>query len=382
MEPHPEFSGALAGLRVLSVADRTRYKAAVASVQAMGWGYYFPNLLAQRRPGRRAVLVGEEDGSLCLFRWERDDAQARLDLYLPPLPMNGSVLGHCLERANDFNGDRSARVLRIDAKDAEAVAAVGGLRVRERRSQYLFAPAIYADLAGRERHTIRRHVVLVERLPDVEVAPYSAARHAEACRALLARWKENHRDAHGTAGGVGGSLQAIELAGQLPQDDLRGEVVLIDGRLAGFAFGGEIRPGLACSFERKCDNDVRGLSYFQFRSLLLRLRDFELVNDGSDAGRAGLAQLKDSFRPVAMHAEFRATQRRRNRVGVQSESGSDPAAGAPPPPGGPHPDGPDPGVVICSDTSRAITTARYSWPTSASTSASARAAPETGEMAP
>jgi hypothetical protein len=72
--------------------------------------------------------------------------------------------------------------------------------------------------------------------------------------------------------------------------------------------GGEIRPGLACFFERKCDTQVRGLSYFQFRRLLTQLRDFDLVNDGSDAGSAGLRQLKQSFRPVAMHAEFRATQ--------------------------------------------------------------------------
>ena len=75
------------------------------------------------------------------------------------------------------------------------------------------------------------------------------------------------------------------------------------------AFGGEIRPGLACSFERKCDTEVRGLSYFHFRSLFLRLRDYQLVNDGSDAKRAGLRQLKESFRPVARHLEYQATQR-------------------------------------------------------------------------
>ena len=37
--------------------------------------------------------------------------------------------------------------------------------------------------------------------------------------------------------------------------------------------------------------------------------DVPAINDGSDAGRSGLRQLKDSFRPVAMHAEFRASQR-------------------------------------------------------------------------
>ena len=304
----PELSGALAGLAVLGSADRARYKAAVAAAQPMGWGYYFPHLLAQNRPRRSAILVTEDQGALCIFRWELDETRARLDLYLPPIPTRLAPLRRCLERANDFNGDRSARVLRIDARDADAIAGDPELRVRQRRLQYLFAPRVYEHLVGREYGTIRRNVARIDRLPHVEVLAYATS-HAEACRALLAHWKQAHRDAHGTAGGAGGSLRAIELAGQLPETELRGEVVFLEGRLAAFAFGGEIRPGLACSFDRKCDTGVRGLSYFHFRSFLRRLGEFELVNDGSDTGRLGLRDFKDSFRPVAMHAEYRASQR-------------------------------------------------------------------------
>ncbi|MGH7289196.1 MAG: phosphatidylglycerol lysyltransferase domain-containing protein [Myxococcota bacterium] len=276
----------------------------------MGWGYYFPHLLAQNRPGRSAVLVTEDSGSMCVFRWRVRGFEARLDLYLPPIPLNVPVLRRCLERANDFNRDGSAQVIRIDARDADATSEVRSLHVWQRRMQYVFAPAAYEDLAGTKYHTIRRNVALVQRRPDVEVVPYST-RHAEACRALLSRWQKAHREAHDSAGGVGASKRALELAGSLPERDLGGEVVLLDGHLSAFAFGGEIRPGLACSFDRKCETDVRGLSYFHFRSFLLRLRDFERVNDGSDTGRVGLRQLKDSFRPVEMHAEYRATQRDR-----------------------------------------------------------------------
>ncbi len=63
-------------------------------------------------------------------------------------------------------------------------------------------------------------------------------------------------------------------------------------------------------FEAKSDTSVRGLSYFQRHSLLSKLRDFDLVNDGSDAGRPGLRQLKNNFRPVEMHVEYRGTQNR------------------------------------------------------------------------
>ena len=305
----PELSGVLAGLKVVAIEDLDRYKAAVEAGGQMGWGYYFPNLLAQNRPGRSAMLWTVDAGSLCVFRWQARDRAPRLDLYLPPIPLSVAALRRSLDRANDFNGDRSAQVNRIDAKDAVVMSAIPALRVRERRVQYVFAPGTYENLDGKLYRTIRRNVALFEGRVDVEIAPYSRS-HAQGCKELLARWKKTHRDAHGTAGGAGGSSRAIELAGTLPEGDLGGEVVLVDGRVAGFALGGEIRPGLACAFERKCDNDLRGLTYFQFRSFLLSLRGFERVNDGSDAGRAGLRQLKNSFRPLEMHAEYRATQRR------------------------------------------------------------------------
>lgn len=306
----PTLSGALQGLKNLDPADVGRFKAAVAAGGQTGWAYYFPYLLSKVKPGRSGVFIAEDDGSLCVFESSATAAATRLDLLFPPIPMNRAVLARSLERANDFNGDRSARVKRIDEKDAGAVASLPELRVQQRRAQYLFAPGTYEQLGGKHYYTIRRHVAAVERLPDLEVVPLAPA-HADGCRELLARWQQAHGEAHGTAGGAGASKRAIALVGggTLGERDLRGEVVLLDGRVVAFALGGEIRPGLACSFDRKCDTQVRGLSYFHFRSLLLRLRDFDLVNDGSDAGRDGLRQLKDSFRPVAMHAEFRATQR-------------------------------------------------------------------------
>jgi hypothetical protein len=188
------------------------------------------------------------------------------------------------------------------------LSSIRHLHIEQRRLQYLYAPRSYADLGGRKYYTIRRNVALIERLPDVEVVPYSAS-HAEGCRDLLQRWRKHHRDAHGTAGGVATSERAIELAAVFSETDVRGEVVLVNGRLSAFAFGGELRPGRGCIFDARSDPEVRGLSYFQRRSLLSRLQEFELVNDGSDTGRPGLRQLKDSFRPAEMHAEYRGFQR-------------------------------------------------------------------------
>ncbi|MGH8223910.1 MAG: phosphatidylglycerol lysyltransferase domain-containing protein [Woeseiaceae bacterium] len=304
----PELAGPLEGLKRLDVDDLPAYRAAVDAGGQCGWKYYFPYLLSLNRQGRRGALYARDEGSACVFVWQIRNSRPRLDVFVAPAPMNVPVLRRCIERANDFNGDSSARVMRIDAKDADAVT-VAGLRVRPRKRQYLFSPGAYTDLGGKQLYTIRRNVSQIERLSDVEVMPYTTA-HRDDCYALLQQWKEEHRGKHDTLGGVGVSRRAIALAGLVPENILRGEVIFIDGRLAAFAFGGEIRPGLACFFERKCDEAIRGLSYFQLRSFLLKLGDFEYVNDGSDAGRPGLRQFKDSFRPAGMHGEYRARQRR------------------------------------------------------------------------
>jgi hypothetical protein len=107
---------------------------------------------------------------------------------------------------------------------------------------------------------------------------------------------------------VGFTRRVLDLVGTLPETDLSGEVVSIDRQLVAFALGGVIRPGLGCSLERKSDSSIRGLSYFHFRSFLWSLRQYDQVNDGSDVQRAGVRQFKDSFRPVAMLPEFRASQ--------------------------------------------------------------------------
>ena len=110
-----EFAGALDGLKSLEVSDLPRYKRAVEAGQQLGWGYYFPYLLS-RNGKNSAVLVAEDAGSMCVFLWRLRDGVPKLDLLVAPTPMNVPVLERCLERANDFNGDLSARVLRVDAK--------------------------------------------------------------------------------------------------------------------------------------------------------------------------------------------------------------------------------------------------------------------------
>ncbi|MGD8909002.1 MAG: phosphatidylglycerol lysyltransferase domain-containing protein [Chromatiales bacterium] len=300
-------SSALLGLKAVSLNDFSDYASVLQESKPTGSSYYLPGLLSYHRPGHREILLAEDEGSICIYRWESNQGLEHLDIYLAPTPMNTSVLRRCVERVNDFNQDRSARIFRIDEADAKAVASIG-FRIRKRREQYIFEPRKYSELGGKELYTVRRNVSRIEKLGDVRIETYTPE-YAESCHALLKDWRSNHRERHGSAGGYGSSKRIIDLAGHLPESALTGQVVLINDQLVAFSFGGRIHSKLACSLERKCVNQFTGLTYFQLRNFLLHLSDYQQVNDGSDAGRPGLKQLKDSFRPVGMHAEYRGYQK-------------------------------------------------------------------------
>jgi hypothetical protein len=68
---------------------------------------------------------------------------------------------------------------------------------------------------------------------------------------------------------------------------------------------------MGCYIEAKSDLSIPGLSYFQRQHFLSRLSEFELVNDGSDSGRAGMKQLKDSLWPIRMHIQYSGHQQPR-----------------------------------------------------------------------
>ncbi len=300
--------GALGGLKVADISDLARYKQAVADGRQIGFGYYFPYVLTYNRPGRSAALLVEDGGSVCVFRWKMRDTGARLDVLIAPAPMSPGVLRRCLERANDFNGDKSAKVLKIDAKDIDLCASLPGLRVTARKSQYLYSPGAFGDLAGKKYRTLRRNVAKVQALDALEVCSYSP-NYREACLELLRKWREHHQDRHGTQGGVGATRRIIDMADALDRPDMFGQVIEVAGRLVAFAFGGEIRPGCGAFVEAKCDYEMPGLSYYQRYCFMSNLEGFNLLNDGPDVGRDGLAQLKNSLRPVGLHTEYRATQK-------------------------------------------------------------------------
>jgi hypothetical protein len=300
-------SSLLAGLVRASTKRYAQYAKMVEAGQPTGSSYYYPGLIVYQRKNRRAILLDQDEGSVCIYRWQIENDKPRLDLYLAPNPMNSAVLRRCIERANDFNTDHSARILRIDQKDSDAVSSAG-FKLQKRRQQFLFSPSDYIDLSGAKLRTVRRNIATVNETSKIEIRHFQQG-DEEACFDLLKAWVEAHREHQDSSGGSGYARRMIQLAGKLPEKVLVGHVALINGKLVGYSFGGSIHSGLACYYDTKCDPNIKGLTYFMRRNFLLEMSDYPLVNDGSDGGREGLNQIKQSFRPVAMHQEYRGYQK-------------------------------------------------------------------------
>ena len=297
---------ALEGLRPISAGDLERYKAAVTQGQQVGFAYYFPSLLAKHKPGVYEILIEDCNDSLCLYRRRSKEDKQQLDILFAPMPMKLSALQHCIDRVHTFNGNQRARILKIDEKDAERLDGIPRVSIRKRRGQYLYDPDSFKELAGRRYRTVRRNINKVEALPDVRAEPYTHD-HYDACRTLLKRWRDHHREKHGTQGGFGTSRRLLKLVNSMTSPDVIGEVIFVQDELVAFAFGGEIRPGVGAFLEAKSAPEITGLSYYQRYSFLKKQNLFEFINDGSDTGREGLRQLKESLRPVGIHTEYSAS---------------------------------------------------------------------------
>ena len=301
-----EAVGAAPEMRRLGLADLQRFKEAFAAADKRVWCYYFPFLLCYSRSPSRSILWMQERGSLAVFL-ARGAQRPRLDVLFPPIPMQGEALRACVDIVNEWNGDRSGRILWVDKADAAAIWRAGGWAVRLKEEEYVYSPGELSGLGGGRWRTVRRNVERVARLPGLQIRDYRAD-DAETCRQLLARWEVTQGRRHTRVLDRGYTLACLELAPCLRVPNLVGEVILVDGKVVGFAFGGEMRRGMASFFIAKADTSVRGLSYFQRWHFLERLREYEEVNDASDLGHPGLAQFKKSLRPVGMVAVFSAEQ--------------------------------------------------------------------------
>jgi hypothetical protein len=300
-------SDALAGLAPIGLEDAGHFTAAAEAGKAVSWSHFFPYLHLSGRPASGRRLLHEFHGeSALVYRVERKGEGERLSLLLAPFPFSLPALRHASERMRSFNGRRGARIVRMQQDEALRVARAG-FEVRHHSDEYIYDADAVRSLQGSAFATLRRKIA---RYADgaAAVRPYRTA-DEPACRALLDAWRADLRQMGVIVGPYNRYTRAC-LAGHdgFAPTQLVGQVVEVEGEIAAFSFGGAITPTHASVFITVADRRHPGLAYFQRKSLIDGLSAYRHFNDFNDSKRAGLMQMKRSFRPAAMHSLFVARE--------------------------------------------------------------------------
>jgi len=292
----------------LTLEDQAIFVPAVTESGQKSWLYFFPFLYSFSLSTSQTLLWERHGAAICLYVLRLRDDRLRLEVYLPPFPFDGDALRWALERANSFNRSRSSRVIWMDQHHS-ALLEREGLEVKAIEEEFVYDGEQVRSARGKDFERLRRKLNQTRRIPGLQIRPYRAEDHA-ACKDLLVRWRRLLRDEKRVEiDGYWYTMRCLEHAADFQAGLLKGEVITVDDRICAFTFGGRISASYASIFITISDHDVPGLGYLQRHSLMTNNPEMPYFNDSSDAGRAGLSEVKRAFNPVEMHTLYRGYQR-------------------------------------------------------------------------
>ncbi|WP_457094625.1 phosphatidylglycerol lysyltransferase domain-containing protein [Microvirga sp. P5_D2] len=297
----------LENLAPVEIKDADIFLSAAEEAQVKAWLYYFP-LLHFYGQFRAHTLHWElYDGSVLVYQIRRREGHSRMDLYLPPFPFSVAALRYAQQRMQEYNGNRTSRIVWVQEKDALPVTRAG-FEVFFREEEFIFDRAAVMGLEGSSFKKLRNKIAGALRQGHVETRPYTAA-DRPACQAVLDGWRER-LIANGIApNGYRYTRACLKTAERFPHALLNGLVAECDGVVRGFAFTGHLAHTLGCNFLCITDINYRGLSYLLCYRHMAEFPELIHFNDSSDTGRPGLRESKQLFRPIEMHGLFGAKEK-------------------------------------------------------------------------
>ena len=185
----------------------------------------------------------------------------------------------------------------------------GGYEVLEDRDNfdYLHLKEEMATLKGKEYHKKKNRVnyFMVRHRHEVD---FYDGRHVEGALALLDEWRRVRAAAVGpVTTEVDGTAEALKLYDRL---GLSGIVILVEGKVKGFALGERLNETTAvCHFE-KGDLFMDGLYQLLDREFArLIFPDCQYLNREQDLGEPSLRQAKLSYHPLELVKKYRVRRK-------------------------------------------------------------------------
>lgn len=296
-------SDSLIGLEQCSRHDLARYRAAIDETKRVCWQSYYPFLYFQGQHHSNKLLIGEDAGSICIFRQHFSGGSSKLMLFQLPMPFQPEVLERCLRRTMDHNGTRKVSIFRIDAEDADLFRQRPNTRLATCPDEYIYAPSNYKAMAGGAYANLRLSVNKFQRRDDVTVDDYRLE-DRDGCLQVMARWVERQQGKYEDVLFHGYTRTCLLQYERFPRRDLFGKVIRVAGEIRSFGFAGELRTGVGIIFITYSDHGINGLNRYLNYCLMRAMDNLACVNSSNAGDAPGLIHAKQALVPVSLHALF------------------------------------------------------------------------------
>jgi len=226
---------------------------------------------------------------------------------LPPVgpgPRKGAALA-VMEWLKDEHGIAEPRIERADSALAKELQDEPSVYILPARDQYdyVYRTRDLIDLSGNRYHSKRNHINAMQKKHTFR---YDIMKdiYVRQCMELVEKWcgiKRCEEDMN-----LLGEWDAVgEMLAHFDRLRVRGGVLLIEDRVAAFAFGELLNPTTAVVHIEKADPDIRELytvinQQFSEHSL----HDVPFINREQDLGQPGLRKAKMSYHPDHLVEKF------------------------------------------------------------------------------
>ena len=241
------------------------------------------------------------NGNLCLFL----TFEGNRYVWGPVLPGHklGETLSKCFSLCENYNVNhgisKKPAVMYIPEELKQDYASLDGFDLKEQNKDYIYKIEDIITFRGEKYKDKRNKRNFFTKNYKYSVEEYSVAKHKAGCIDLLERWKKqknvSDEDKQKFEAEIAANTRAFQLAGTL---DIKGMVVIIDGKIEGYIFGELTNKPLCTMFFGKTNLEIKGLSQFIYSEFLKKFfSSCKLVNDMEDWDVGYLEKSKLSYKP-------------------------------------------------------------------------------------
>ena len=262
-------------------------------------------------------FIKKVNGNLCLFIYNNES----LTMLLPPLGNNmpSQTLDECFNIMNYCNRDR--RSSKVDYVYASYLGELdfGAYQVERQNPDYIYLTNELTELKGNKYKTKRNEINYFTKNFKFEYIPYSFA-YRDLAVDLIYRWASLRLASISplSARELDHFVELIELErnaiirvlDRYDELELKGALIIINGRAEGVTFGEKINDNTASILIEKTNFQYFGISQYLFRQFCSsEFNGCEFINVGDDLGFDNLRRVKMSYHPYSYGPKYTIRQK-------------------------------------------------------------------------